>query len=127
MGKAIIITLPVPSKRLHPNDRSVWQARLKPKANARCIARIVGCVQRPDEPFDAPACRIVWKVNTKRRRDTDNLVAWCKAYTDGLTDAGIWLDDSRVTWVPPVIQYEKGCEACIVYVIARSVEDLEGL
>jgi Holliday junction resolvase RusA-like endonuclease len=127
VGKPIIITLPVPSKRLHPNDRSVWQARLRPKRLARTLASLVAGQQRPKEPLDAPACRIIWKVNTKRRRDTDNLVAWCKAYTDGLTDAGIWADDSRVTWVPPAIEYEKGCEARIVYVVARSVEDLENL
>jgi Holliday junction resolvase RusA-like endonuclease len=37
---------------------------------------------------------------TKARHDRSNAQASTKAYEDGLTDAGVWLDDSGVTWLP---------------------------
>lgn len=40
---------------------------------------------------------------TRRRRDGDNVTAMAKAYMDGFTDAGLWIDDSVVTHLPPVL------------------------
>jgi Holliday junction resolvase RusA-like endonuclease len=37
---------------------------------------------------------------TTRRRDSDNLLASCKAIFDGLVDAGVFTDDSGLTHLP---------------------------
>lgn len=59
-------------------------------------------------------CRVTltWFVNTKHRRDADNVVPTLKAMCDGLVDAGIVTDDTPdlMVKVMPVITYDKTCE-----------------
>ena len=127
MGKAIIITLPVPPAALKPNSRPHYMAKANATKRAKAVAATVGSQHRPPEPIKVPYVKLKWIVGDRRRRDGDNLMGWCKAYTDGLTLAGIWIDDKDVEWCGIKIEYEPGAEQRIVYVIARSVEDLEGL
>jgi Holliday junction resolvase RusA-like endonuclease len=49
-------------------------------------------------------CRFFFR--TKARRDGDNIAASCKAYWDGFTDAGLWVDDCGVTHLPPEILHD---------------------
>jgi crossover junction endodeoxyribonuclease RusA len=53
---------------------------------------------------------LVWVVNTKARRDEDNLVPTLKALCDGIVDAGVVPDDTPLYMVKnmPRILYEKG-------------------
>ena len=55
--------------------------------------------------------RLVWFVNTRRRRDDENIVATLKPLCDGLVDAEVVPDDTREYMVKhmPEIRYEKGC------------------
>ena len=46
----------------------------------------------------------VFRFGDKRRRDKDNLLASLKAAFDGLTDAGVWTDDSEATYLPVRIE-----------------------
>ncbi len=43
----------------------------------------------------------------KRRRDHDGLIGSLKAAIDGFTDAGLWFDDSAVTWLVPEVFIDK--------------------
>lgn len=48
------------------------------------------------KPIRNPALAILPIVNTRRRRDIDNVLAGLKSALDGLTDAGWWKDDSEM-------------------------------
>jgi crossover junction endodeoxyribonuclease RusA len=53
---------------------------------------------------------LVWVVNTRRRRDEENIVATLKPLCDGLVDAEVVSDDTPqfMRKLMPVIRYEKG-------------------
>jgi Holliday junction resolvase RusA-like endonuclease len=48
-------------------------------------------------------CEVHWFARDSRRRDRDNCLASLKATFDGLTDAGLLLDDSDLTHLPLVL------------------------
>jgi crossover junction endodeoxyribonuclease RusA len=52
---------------------------------------------------------LTWIVNTRHRRDADNIVPTLKALCDGLVDAGVVPDDTPEWMVKhmPVIRYDK--------------------
>lgn len=54
--------------------------------------------------------RLTWFVNTRYRRDADNIVSTLKAACDGLVDAGIVPDDTPglMAKLMPVIEYRPG-------------------
>lgn len=53
---------------------------------------------------------LTWVVNTRRRRDEENIVATLKPLCDGLVDAEVVPDDTPqfMRKLMPVIRYEKG-------------------
>lgn len=95
-GQIVFITLPLPLPAVRPNarSRSHW-----PKTNAvkKMRAWAASCPQCA-VLFMNPSVSAVVYLKTKRAWDRDNLTASCKAYLDGLTDAGYWADDSIVRW-----------------------------
>jgi Holliday junction resolvase RusA-like endonuclease len=108
----ITIELPMPPKQLHPNARSHWRAKLKPKAQQRQQAYLAaldalrGAVSPRWESAKIHAT--YWLGSRGKKHDADNLIAWLKATVDGLQDAGILADDSGLTWLPPDQIYGKG-------------------
>lgn len=109
----LTITLPLPHKLLSPNQtpHPVVFRRLKRKARGDAqIAALValqtaGMADSPRWTAVTVECRVY--CTTQRRRDADNFTASMKAAMDGLTDAGIWTDDSVVRPLAPVFGIDK--------------------
>lgn len=98
---------PLPPKDLHPNSRVSWQAKSRAKAGYRyevCIEakRQLGmsCERRLMAPITAYT---TFAFNVNRKRDEDNLLAWCKSLFDGLVDARVLAgDDSKSLHHAPI-------------------------
>jgi hypothetical protein len=101
---AITITIPLPPKQMHPNARSHWRAKMKPKAQQRVEAMWAGqsaCGGRGKGPrWKMAEVQATWYL--ARQNDQDNLLAWLKGTFDGLADAGIVDNDRGFVFMPPV-------------------------
>lgn len=108
----ITVEIPMPPKQLHPNARSHWRARMKPKAMQRqhaYLAALDALRGRVSPKWIAAQIHATFYLGSRgRKTDNDNLIAWLKASIDGLEDAGIVDDDSGITWLPPSQVYGKG-------------------
>ncbi len=114
----LTIILPLPARDLSPNrSRNVhWRRKAQAVKKARFDAYVI-CVSAMVESglsnvrirgpeWKAATVRCRWYFATNRRRDRDNLLGWCKAYFDGLTDARLIADDSGLTHLPPVVEID---------------------
>ena len=101
----MIITLCIPPAILSPNKQSHWAVKARRAKKYRAEARIAAIAAFNELGVDPPRfatasikCRFYYR--NKARRDADNSMASIKSGIDGLTDAGVWIDDSGVTWLP---------------------------
>jgi hypothetical protein len=113
-----VFTLPFDRapKGLSSNDRPHWAT----KARSTSIVRtLVAAKVRDEQVPQLNRCRVdvEWVVNTRHRRDTDNLAPFLKAIYDGIgADKGISAhvvpDDAPeyMEKVGATIRYEKGAE-----------------
>lgn len=98
----MIITLPWPDKRLSPNARLHWRARVGPKQSARIRSGWTAVAAKgfhsAKDALQASEGPIPIKVTfyppDKRRRDDDNMIGAFKAHRDGIADA-LGVDDNR--------------------------------
>lgn len=94
---SMTIELPLPARGLHPNARVHWKAKARAVKKARADAGLVGKLHRPKScPWAEAVLHATYHFDKKRTRDDDGLVGWLKSYRDGLQDAGIVRDDSRI-------------------------------
>ncbi len=106
---SVTIDLPLPHKDLSPNSRKHWRAKMGPKKSNRQTAYYlaVAALNRASPPAWSKAkieLHFFYETtNNKGRRDQDNAIAWCKAYIDGIADAGIVTDDKAFE-APTVIE-----------------------
>lgn len=99
--EVIYISLPLPSKKLSPNTRTHWAAKSKATAKARSDATVVARIAKPAScPWEAAEVRCVFTFPVRRARDKDNLLAWLKAYFDGIASAGVVFNDSAFRHLP---------------------------
>lgn len=102
------LTLPIPPSSLSPNARVHRMAKAKATREARRHSFLVARGATGGRRLMVSVARTLatfwWP--SKRRRDRDNATGMLKAYMDGLTDAGIWVDDSVVTHLPPVMELD---------------------
>ena len=104
------ITLPLPAKELSPNARCHWGTKAVKTREARITAwaGAMAILWHDDSPRGEKAMsQLTFYFKTKRRRDADNLLASCKAYFDGLVDAGILADDSGLGHFPIIFHKDK--------------------
>ena len=106
----VTISLDIPPLTVHPNARTHWAIRSKATKSVRCGARIAtlnatarGSTSPPDAILNV-RCR--WYFRDRRRRDTDNLLAWMKAAFDGIAD-GLGYDDRRFVHWPAVVDCDR--------------------
>jgi len=86
----------LPYVELSPNARHHWVVKARAvKVSREEIGWLAKAQWHDDEPM--MKARISYEFHTdKRKRDLDNLLASCKAWQDGLIDAGvIFYDDSE--------------------------------
>jgi len=93
------IILPWPDKRLSPNSRTHWKAKMGPKQKARIDASWATIAAEGFHDYEAPAdgpipVRVTFYPPDARRRDDDNAIGALKAARDGIADA-LDVDDSR--------------------------------
>lgn len=96
----IVITLPLPPEEIHPNKRTrnhKYHGVLvkETRGDAHLIAR----GRRPQScPWKTAELQATFYM--PRKRDEDGLIAWLKSTIDGITDAGIIVNDSGFRIVP---------------------------
>lgn len=109
----ILISLPLPPAKLHPNRRPIHQERARLTKQYRAAARYAAIDAmnragwRAAPRWKRATVLAVFAFRTNRRRDRDNLLAWLKSAFDGLADSGLIDNDSGLTHLPPE-QYEAG-------------------
>ena len=91
----VTITLPLPPPELHAHAKGHWRAKAEPTKACRAQARELVESHCP-RPFRWESARISMRFfwPTNQRRDTLNAAQSCKAYVDGLVDAGLVTDDA---------------------------------
>lgn len=99
----MIITLPWPDKRLSPNARLHWRAKVGPKQAAKIAAGhlayaasrgfqgALDAMRASDEPIPVT---ITFYPPDRRHRDDDNMIGSFKAARDGIADA-LGINDRR--------------------------------
>lgn len=96
------IVLPWPDKKLSPNARLHWRAKVGPRTDAKRVAawsaftaegfhRARQALQANDEPIPVT---ITFYPPDKRHRDDDNMIGSFKAARDGIADA-LGVNDRR--------------------------------
>ncbi len=107
----LTVTLPIPPKCLNPNARPHYMAKANATKAARWDATLAGINARNEAalpaPFKTATTQVTFYVKFKRKRDSDNFLSWCKAYFDGLADAGVIENDSGFTHRPVNLVIDK--------------------
>ena len=97
------IILPHPHRSLHPNSpvfsrggriNKAKQAKQCRKLSKEAIEELM----LDTTPWPCVSVVYDWYFTIKRDRDDDNYIAACKAYRDGIVDAGLVLDDNSLMW-----------------------------
>lgn len=112
VGRVITVTIPLdPPSELLPNNRrrgtqSVWTER-EVTAQARQAARQAALSVAPPQPIAGPIHLAIHAAYGHGRRlpDLSATHGACKAFEDGLIDAGVMVDDRQVEII--VITHEK--------------------
>jgi len=102
----LVVVLPIPNKILSPNARPHWAAKAKAVKAHRQIAYLTAST-RSQGHWRSATIRYTFYWPTKAKRDDDNAVAMCKAYRDGIADAGVVVNDSAFSTLPPVMLHDK--------------------
>lgn len=106
----VTLTLPIPDRSLSPNARPHYHAKGRATKKARTRAKVEVMAMLPGgyRPRAANAkVQITWFAKTRRFPDPDNALSNCKAYFDGLTDAGLFCDDKNITHLPVRFEVSK--------------------
>lgn len=99
--EALTITFDPPGKLLSMNDRMHWTKKARATKAWREAAHFgaLESLGRARRMFGVPALvTVTLPVRDARPRDPHNLFATVKPIVDGLTDAGLWPDDTS-EWV----------------------------
>ena len=89
----------LPDSRLNPNNlrRQHWSVRHKATEEAKEeIGWLAKAAWHDDKPMLKARISYFFHAKDHRRRDLDNLLSACKAYQDGLIEAGVlFYDDAE--------------------------------
>lgn len=80
------------------NSRIHWAKRAKDTKSDRSYAKFVGELAAPKKKIRKAIVEVTWR-GRGRLPDIDNIIGRCKAFIDGLTDAGWWEDDSDIVLI----------------------------
>jgi len=109
--KSLTVTIPIPPKELQPNARVCWQAKARAVSKSRLDANMCAMEASDRHTPNWLHTRVLirWFGKDKRclKLDKDNIISATKAARDGLTDAGIWIDDNGVNITGVEIEVDK--------------------
>lgn len=115
------LELPLPPAEAGGNDRghSIVRSmvRKQMKRDAYFVARTqINAYLWPWQPWTLVVITYRWYGKTLRMPDPDNVIARCKAYLDGIVEAGLIADDSRahVSFAPVVYEKDKNNPRLVV-------------
>ena len=108
----VIVELPLPSPKLSPNRKPAhWSTLSTARKKARSDGYIATVKARIDcqhqTAFTKCEAHPTFYFRTNRRRDGDNFAAMLKPYFDGMVDAGLVVNDSGITHMPPKFEIDK--------------------
>lgn len=104
----ILIEMPLPAKELQPNSRCHWAAKARAVKYARDLAFVMARragVQGLNWKRATMQATFHW--STKAIHDADNAMASLKSACDGITSAGLLVNDSGLIPLPPVMSHDK--------------------
>lgn len=99
----MLITLPWPNPVMQPNARVHWATKAAAVKRARSDAWLIANAVKRQCGWikcQAATIRATFYAPQNRKRDGDNHLAACKAYFDGLADAGVIDNDAGFTYAP---------------------------
>ena len=90
----ITITLPLPDSSMSGHAKGHWRGSANRTKLARNHAHVLALAAGvPASPFLQAVINFEFFVPDLCRRDTMNMMHGCKAYVDGIVDAGVMVDD----------------------------------
>jgi Holliday junction resolvase RusA-like endonuclease len=99
MSECYRIMVPVvPDGACGQNHRGHWREKAKAVRTLRLAAKMAAIEHRPLVALtgDVEVRAVICWPRGRKRMDPSNAAAALKGAVDGLTDAGMWLDDNRV-------------------------------
>lgn len=106
-GGALVVTLPLPTQALHPNGRAHFFEEARARAAYRSLTASVVRIARFAPLWDRATVLATFYFRDAKRRDSDNALASLKSGFDGLQDAGVVVNDSGLTHLPPVLSLDR--------------------
>lgn len=129
MTQTLLVKLPPPPGCLSPNKKGRalhWAEKGRAVKRARLDAGLTAMVAIREQgvrvPFKQATLQGRWWFAVKRYRDDDNYNSWCKAYRDGLADAGIVKNDKDFTWLPPVILVDPTLKRPVLEIVVTEIQ-----
>lgn len=103
------IILPLPPRVVSPNGRAHWaaKARAVKAMRYRAAAEVLAARGKDRAVWPAATVQVTYYHRDRRRRDGDNALASCKAFIDGIADAGLVADDVALTYPPVRFKVDK--------------------
>lgn len=92
LAETLTLVLPLPPRSQHQNWRGHWAARAKQTKKCRNLAADRTYEARC-EGWQRASVEFRFFHKDSRRRDAVNFMAACKAYVDGVVEAGLLPDD----------------------------------
>jgi hypothetical protein len=108
----VVIDLPWP-RGITAHNEGNWRTKSKPVSDLRLIAKMITLDQMARGQSAVKGSHVInyrFYVEDNKRRDRANMVHLCKAYVDGLVDAGaIEGDHWQISWLGRVeVEIRKG-------------------
>ncbi len=95
---SITVVVPLPHAHLSPNARKHWGARsgkIKKSRENACLCAKEALGRHTPPGWEYATLEVRW-YSKRRCPDPDNAIAMLKSSIDGLADAGIFVNDSRL-------------------------------
>jgi Holliday junction resolvase RusA-like endonuclease len=119
----LTLTLPPPTMP-GANSRCHWRVRHKAARHDRYVAATLALAEMRKsaswQRMEGASLTVTWR-GRGRLPDPDNIGGRTKAYIDGLTDAGVWADDSVVRSITfRTERAERMCDRCVIIEARRT-------
>jgi len=104
------ITIPLPPRALHPNARPHWGTKAKAAKRYRrdcgIAAKAALNENGPWKPLERATVQATLYYRRHGVRDQDGAISSLKAAYDSLQDAGVIVNDSGLTHLPPLFRVD---------------------
>ena len=117
----VTIRVPLPDRYLSPNARVHWAKKAKAAKRAKeegfFEAKLAGVTERTHS-WTSATMQAIFTHAVRRVRDADNHLAMLKNVIDGVTAAGLMVNDSGISPLP--VKFEVGPDEGVTLIFART-------